>query len=186
VQLLPPPGPERRRQLTWLSLLALVTAAIAWYEFGRGTPPAETHQAASNPRANGAAAASANVLPEPVKLGTLTDDSGPPEPGRNLFRFGVHPPPPAPPAPKTPVQTGPPPPPPPPPGPPLINLRLIGLAERPDVGRVAELKDPTGALLYGLEGQILDGRYRLQKIGLESVIVSYLDGSGQRTLQLGR
>jgi len=184
VKLLPPPGPERRRQLTFLALTLAVVAVLGWYEFGRATP-AETHPVASNPKASGTAAAGANILPEPVKLTALTDDASPPDPGRNLFRFGVRPPPPAPPAPA--VAPGPPPPPPPPPGPPPINLRLIGLAERPDIGRVATLKDPaSGALFFGLEGQILDGRYRLQHIGLESVVVAYVDGTGQKTVQLGR
>ena len=36
MKLLPPPGPERRRQLMWLGLLAVVVAALAWYQFGRG------------------------------------------------------------------------------------------------------------------------------------------------------
>ena len=59
--------------------------------------------------------------------------------------------------------------------------------ERPDVGRVVALKDPdSGAVFQALEGQIVDGRYRVVKIGLTSVIVSYIDGSGQRTLSTGR
>ena len=48
------------------------------------------------------------------------------------------------------------------------------------------LKDPdSGAVFQALEGQIVDGRYRVVKIGLTSVIVSYIDGSGQRTLSTG-
>ena len=32
------------------------------------------------------------------------------------------------------------------------------------------------------EGGIVDGRYRLVKIGLESVVIEHLDGSGRTTL----
>ena len=48
------------------------------------------------------------------------------------------------------------------------------------------LRDPATNVLYqAFEGDIVDGRYRVVKVGLESVVLSYLDGSGQRTLALG-
>jgi hypothetical protein len=43
----------------------------------------------------------------------------------------------------------------------------------------------TGALFYAVEGDVVDGRYRLVKVGMRTVVVSYLDGSGQRTLSEG-
>jgi len=184
MKLLPPPGPERRRQLTWLGLLAVVVAALAWYQFGRGPEPAATRPAASNPKAGATNAPGQGVLPEPVKLTDLASEGDTPSPGRNLFRFGVKPTPPPPPVVQLPP--GPPPPPPPPPGPPPIKLRCLGTMERPDVGGVVALKDPdSGAVFQALEGQIVDGRYRVVKIGLTSVVVSYIDGSGQRTLSFG-
>jgi hypothetical protein len=184
MKLLPPPGPERRRQLSWLGLLAVVVAALAWYQFGRGPEPAATRPVASNPKAGATNAPGQGVLPEPVKLTDLASEGDTPSPGRNLFRFGVKPTPPPPPVVQLPP--GPPPPPPPPPGPPPIKLRCLGTMERPDVGRVVALKDPdSGAVFQALEGQIVDGRYRVVKIGLTSVVVSYIDGSGQRTLSFG-
>lgn len=181
MKLLPPPGPERRRQLMWLGLLAVVVSALAWYRFGRSADPAVTRSAASNPKAGGTNASGQGVLPEPVRLADLASEGDAPSAGRNLFRFGVKPAPPPPPVVMPPP--GPPPPPPPPPGPPPIKLRFLGTMERPDVGRVVALKDPdSGAVFQALEGQIVDGRYRVVKIGLTSVIVSYIDGSGQRTL----
>jgi hypothetical protein len=184
MKLLPPPGPERRRQLMWLGLLVVVVAALAWYQFGRGPEPAATRPAASNPKAGGTTAPSQGVLPEPVKLADLASEGDAPSAGRNLFRFGVKPTPPPPPVVLPPP--GPPPPPPTPPGPPPIKLRCLGTMERPDVGRVVALKDPdSGAVFQALEGQIVDGRYRVVKIGLTSVVVSYIDGSGQRTLSFG-
>jgi hypothetical protein len=186
MKLLPPPGPERRRQLTWLGLLAIVVAALAWYQFGRAPEPAAARPAASNPKAGGTNTPGQGVLPEPVKLGDLASEGDAPSAGRNLFRFGVKPTPAPPPVVLPPPQQGPPPSPSPPPGPPAIRLRCLGTMERPDVGRVVALKDPdSGAVFQALEGQIVDGRYRVVKIGLTSVIVSYIDGSGQRTLSTG-
>ncbi len=184
MKLLPPAGPERRRQLTWLMLLAAVVGGLAYYQFGP-TTPAETRPLTSNAKTNGAGANVPLVLPDEVKLASLTAASETPQAGRNLFRFGVTPAPPPPPAPK-PLPPGPPPPPPPPPGPPPIGLKFLGWVDRPDVGRVATLKDPaTGALFQAVEGQIVDGRYRLVKIGHESVVMSYVDGAGQRTIPVG-
>jgi hypothetical protein len=52
---------------------------------------------------------------------------------------------------------------------------------------IATLKDrSTNALYQAVEGDIVDGRYRVVKIGVESVVVSYVDGTGLRTLALGR
>jgi hypothetical protein len=185
VKLLPPPGPERRRQLFWLFLLLVVVGALGYYEFGQPPAPAEARPAASNSRASGQGQAGATVLPDPVKLAALEASEDEPEAGRNLFRFGVKPPPPTPPGPP-PKPAGPPPPPPPPPGPPPIALKYLGWVDRPDIGRVATLKDPaTGALFQALEGQIVDGRYRVVKIGHESIVVSYVDGTGQRTIGVG-
>jgi hypothetical protein len=66
-----------------------------------------------------------------------------------------------------------------------VPLQLVALATLPGNVRTATLRDTgTSTLVIGQEGQVLDGRYRLVKIGLESVIVSYLDGSGRRTLAL--
>jgi hypothetical protein len=51
---------------------------------------------------------------------------------------------------------------------------------------LATLKDPvSGAVFQAFEGDVIDGRYRIVKVGLQSVIVSYVDGSGSRTIALG-
>ena len=72
-------------------------------------------------------------------------------------------------------------------GPPPIGLRLAGLMVSPGTNRtMATLKDPaSGGLFHAFEGDIVDGRYRLVKVGTQSVVVSYVDGSGIRTLGLG-
>jgi hypothetical protein len=85
----------------------------------------------------------------------------------------------------------PPPPPPPPPvpqGPPPIPLKLTSIIPDPYVpGRSrAYLTDPkSGVVFEAVEGNIVDGRYKLIKVGQTSVVMSYLDGSGQRTINLG-
>jgi hypothetical protein len=82
---------------------------------------------------------------------------------------------------------GPPPPPPGPPPIPPIPLKLVGLTSLPDKGRtMATLKDPvTNAVFQVFEGDVVDGRYRLVKVGVTTVVMSYLDGSGQRTIPNG-
>jgi len=65
-------------------------------------------------------------------------------------------------------------------------LKLTGRFEGPDGRVIVTLKDSTtGALFHASEGEIVDGRYRLLKVGVQSVVVAYLDGSGQRTIALG-
>lgn len=57
----------------------------------------------------------------------------------------------------------------------------------PDSGKVmVTLKDPvSGAIFQAFEGDVVDGRYRVVKVGLQSVVLAYPDGSGQRTIALG-
>ena len=77
-----------------------------------------------------------------------------------------------------PVPTGPPPPPP-------ITLRFIGLIEAPPrTGRVALLSDGRGGLMSGREGDTVDGRYRMLRVGLDSIEMAYLDGRGRQTIRL--
>ena len=75
-------------------------------------------------------------------------------------------------------------PPPPPPLPP-IQLRFIGLIEAPDrAGRVALLSDGKGGLMNGREGDIIEGRYRVLRVGADSLDLAYADGRGRQTIRL--
>jgi len=185
MKILPPPGPERRRQLGLLALMGVALLALWWYRYGR--LPAASLTPTSNAQTGLPGPPAATSLPEPVGLGRLASEEAPPQAGRNLFRFGARPAPPPPPMPSRPTVMGPPPPPPPPAGPPPIPLKLVGLLEWPGTSRTrATLKDPvSGALFEAFEGEVIDGRYRLVKVGVQSVVVAYLDGSGQRTIPLG-
>lgn len=108
----------------------------------------------------------------------------PEEGGRNPFRFGSSRPPATavpeaeasatlPPAPV--VPSGPPPPPP-------IALKFIGIVEKGDT-KVAILSG-AGYTLHGKEGDSVDGRYRILRIGVESIEIAYLDGRGRQTIRL--
>lgn len=107
---------------------------------------------------------------------------------RNPFRFYQPPPPPPPPRAARPAQSpafsappvpvGPPPPPP-------ITLRFIGLIEAPQrSGRVALLSDGRGGLMNGREGEIIEGRYRVLRVGTDSIDLAYADGRGRQTIRL--
>jgi hypothetical protein len=77
-----------------------------------------------------------------------------------------------------PVPTGPPPPPP-------ITLRFIGLIEAPlNTGRVALLSDGRGGLMHGREGDTVDGRYKMLRVGTDSIEMAYVDGRGRQTIRL--
>ena len=197
MNILPPAGPQRSRQLTLLGLLLVVLSIVVWRyvlpESSAGAPvvngPAVNRPVTSNPQARPGqpanAAAPSGLLPEALKLGSLEPVPDAPEVTRNPFAFGARPAPPKPVDPAPQIAQAPPPPPK-PPWPPPIQLKLVVIMDGPDGRRQAGLKDPaTGAIYTAVEGMVVDGRYKIVKIAGQSVVISYLDGSGQRTLILG-
>ena len=66
---------------------------------------------------------------------------------------------------------------------PPINLKLIGIVEQGS-GRpkIAILSDGSGPPVYGKEGGIVLGRYRILKIGDESIELAY--ARGHQTIRL--
>lgn len=106
---------------------------------------------------------------------------------RNPFRFQPKAPPPPPPSAVVPVTPALPPggaftPPPGPPPPPPIPLKFIGIVEKQGL-KVAAMSD-CRMTYYGTEGQVIDGRYRLIKIGVESMMIEDVDGQGRTTVRL--
>ena len=76
-----------------------------------------------------------------------------------------------------PVPVGPPPPPP-------IAMKFIGLVEQaPSRLKLAVLSDGKN-VFYGKEGDTIEGRYRIERIGAESIDMAYIDGRGRQTLRL--
>ena len=177
------------RPRPWLLvLLGLVIAAyVVSRMFSGGTvSPAVTTAA---PRQPGGAAADKPAVVDPaeldVKIETLNArgaESADVE--RNPFRFQPKPPPPPPPMPPAPptsytppVPAGPPPP------PPIGNtIKFIGIVETAN-GRIGAFSD-CKATFPGREGEVLEGKYRIVRIGVESATLEYLDGTGQAILPL--
>ena len=178
--------PKKHRQYMFLGGLLLILVIIVTYQLGGFEPPATTTTTPSNPPAQRSSTTTSRreVPVTDVKLDVL---QAPREelPGaeRNPFRFRPKPapPPPAPVVRNTPPvitprgPTGPPPPPP-------IPLRVIGVIDAEP--RVSVLSDGRGNVFYGKEGDVIDGRYRVLRIGPDSAELSYTDGRGRQTLRM--
>ena len=179
---------KRQREVALVALAVLLVATIVWRvrseapSASDGVSRASAPAPAANQPPNSKYSAAVNIdalnaeRPEPV-------DSD-----RNPFRFRPKPlPSPPPPTPKptsntatSPIGAGPIEPSPPPP----IPLKYIGVMKHddPKVGRVAVLSDSRG-VYHGREGDIIEGRYRILKIGVESIDLEYLDGRGRQTIR---
>ena len=179
---------KRQRELAF-GAIAVILVAVAVWSLRSGTP-----QPSANTTPN--SSANAQVRPksafEEVNLKALEAER--PEPGestRNPFRFKPKPPP-APPPPtaaqikqkqqaavemaaRGPIE---------PPPPPRIPLKYIGDMSDPKnpSKRIAILSDARSTY-YGREGEIVEGRYLIMRIGVESIELAYLDGRGRQTIR---
>jgi hypothetical protein len=195
------PASKRQRQL--LVGLGVVLAAVLIFQVlpmmtGGDTPADTTTAASGTARAPSQSPASAARGARGQQEGTVEDvrlaklEQEWPAPGksrRNPFTMTAPPPPPTatpPPSattkpvdPEVAAPTGPPPPPPIPP----ITLKFIGVISSDTLGKIAGLSD--GKFVYrGREGQIIEGRYRIVKIGEESIQIEYVNGTGRQTIRL--
>ena len=179
---------DRRKLLAGVAagLVLILAAWSLWPSPPQAQAPARTSGAA---RGKIAPAAESLGPMAPVKLGALNDArDAPGAAARNPFRFQpkvVAPPPPTRPlsqpvieAPRVaPLPSGPPPVPP-------IPLKLIGVLERENGVKWAILSDGKSGPMYGKDGDIVDGRYVIVKIGTESVEITYTDGRGRQVIRL--
>lgn len=182
--------PVDRRQLMLGAAAVVVLGLAAWTLWPSTAAPTATAPAQTRAR-NARAGAPAETGPVgPVRLAALTasrDDPG--QARRNPFRFQpkfVPPPQPRPPTQEVteaPRPTGPIGPPPPPPVPP-IALKLIGVLERANGVKWAVLSDGKSGPMYGKDGDIIDGRYLIVKIGTESIEMTHADGRGRQVIRL--
>ena len=173
-----------RRRLAIAGAVILVVAVVGWWQ----TRPAPTSVAAAAP----ARTPRATVEPvlaqvKPLRLDVLAANRGEPSgTERNPFRFQpkvVAPPPrPVAPPPEVTRPAAPAVPAGPPPAPP-IPLKFIALVERASGVKWAVLSDGK-VTMYGKDGDTIDGRYRIVKIGTESVEITYLDGRGRQVIRL--
>jgi hypothetical protein len=170
-----------------LLLVLLLGGAIGywmwpWGAQGTGAPgPASARGGATSAAGQGVADINLELLKREPRALTPPD--------RNPFRFerraSAAPPPRQAarrPAPVEEVPTGPLPPPPPPP----IPLRYIGYLQPRDAvaGRVAVLSDGRNNVFNVREGEVVEGRYRVLRVGNDSADLVYLDGRGRQTIRL--
>jgi hypothetical protein len=174
--------PERRKQIL-LVVLGLILAFFGYraWSSAPASPGASAGTARPGPTAGQPSTDTAPAFD--VHLRELQENRREAVEGtRNLFRFRPKPPPSASLASSAAaVPSGPPQPPPLPP----ITLKFIGVIERPERSeKIAVLRDPTGHLWSGHEGAIIEGRFRILRIGAESIELAYLDGRGRQTIRL--
>jgi hypothetical protein len=185
---------KQRRQLIVLGVLGAALALVLGWQFrpaARGPTRTTPGPVAGGPVVLGAGRAPAP--PPDLRFDALdTSRPVPAETGRNPFRFRAA----APPASRLPGGEGAPTPPivterspepvvppgPPPPQP--VPYKFIGMVSASSTGgKVAVLSDGK-FVYYGREGDIIEGRYRLVKIGEESLQIEHLDGRGRQTLRM--
>ena len=188
MKIAPTPIKDKRVRALRLVGLLVVLGGVVYYSFFRqaeGIPSASNLATSATGSPVGAGGLAS--LPSALRFGALEPVSDTPAAGRNPFRFGVPPPPPVAPRPATPPSApaaqGPPPPPPGPPPPPAITLKFVGVVQLPTGQKRASLSDGRG-LFMGAEGDVIDGRFRIVKIGVESIVMEYLDGRGRQTIPL--
>jgi hypothetical protein len=175
-------APSRQALLLAALVLGLVAVLVGQFRDQGGSVPERQPAVATSGTVRGAVARDrAESVPE-VRLSVLKAPmSAQVQKGRNLFREQPKAPPPPPPG-----VVAPPPPAPdpnaPPPPPPPITLRLVAIVQ--GAGRpVAALTDGRD-VFYGREGDVIEGQYKIVKINVESIDISYADGRGQRRLSL--
>jgi hypothetical protein len=195
-------APAANRPRPWLLvLLALVVAAYAVSRIfsGPSAPAPVPTTSASRP---GRGAANGPIDPKEldVRVESLNQKAPPLGEGdRNPFRFQPKPPPEPPPSAYTPPVTKPVDPgpigptlPPPPPEPPRIGdtVKFIGIVETAN-GKIGafsfwdpQTRECRGVPTPGREGDVIEGRYRVVRLGIESAVLEYLDGKGRATLPL--
>lgn len=176
----------KRREKLLLGLLALALAAALLN--------ALRHRSASPDSPHAASRQDASLEPIPrIDLDRLLGKSPEAQVGeRDLFGFGSvpAPPPPAPPA-STPALTATPPPQVPVvplaaslPRLPPLNLKYIGSVENAKGVKVAVLLTDRNEVLTGQTGEVVANRYRVAKIGIESVDLEELDSGQTRRIPL--
>ena len=186
------PMPARTLVLAAVAVTATVVLLAIW-------PHATADNTGSSPetlRDGGVAPQADPAVPPALGLDEMSAERTAPANRRDLFRFGAAQPGPAQidPGAGQPAQAprggrrGAPPAPPPadqpvlPAQPAPIPLRFVGLSDTPN-GKVASLSDGT-FVFNGREGDVIEGRWRIVRIGAESLVIERFDGTGRQTLRL--
>ena len=182
---------DRRRLLIGLGIVVMLGVAAWRYLASDGMTPATTPARGGTARRPAQVTAAEPLPPaEEVRLAFLQLERDEPSAAtRNPFKFdrrtGAAAPPSEPVASFTPVAPAEPAAPRGPPAPPPIPLKFIGVVEKGEGMKWAVLSVGDGrGPFHGKEGDIIDGRYRILKIGTESIEMAYLDGRGRQTIRL--
>lgn len=178
------------RRLRWLgATLVVAVVAVMVARSGSDAPlPAAPRRVAPVADNRSGTTPAESVTPVDVNLEALrAAREAPADGGRDPFRFRPAPAPPpqripgvaddqsvTPPPPR--VPTGPPPPPP-------ITLKFIGLVQKADGTKIAVLSDGKRPI-SGKEGEEIEGRYKILRVGTESIEIAYIDGRGRQTIRL--
>lgn len=184
---------KRRKEILLGVVLAILGIVVYRTFLSAGTSP-KGPTPSNQRRGAGAQARSgqspAAIAAPDVKLELLEGERPAPiDAERNVFRYKPKAPPPPPPSafrpPPTSVSTPAPAAPSGPPPPPPITLKFIGVVEQPGTKlKMAVLTDGLGPPMTAVEGATVGGRYRVIRIGVESIELSYLDGRGRQTIRL--
>ena len=172
------------RQLLVLGALLVVLFGVLYWQLG-GSPAAVPAQVRRVPPAGHSKDGA--LMVEAVRMDALTATRPPPGDGpRDPFVFEVVRPQPVSVAgggngpdgrmPVTEMPVGPPPPPP-------IQLKFIGIVNAASTSKIAVLSDGKN-VFYGREGETVDGRYRIEHIGVESIEMARTDGQGRQVIRL--
>ncbi|HEX4567842.1 MAG TPA: hypothetical protein VH138_14495 [Vicinamibacterales bacterium] len=181
--------PQGRTRLLLILFGVVAVGALiytTWPAAEPKSPPSNQGRDARKPQPTTGATGSLEVRLDELKQ----PPAGSAETTRNPFKFYVKPPPSPPPTPVRPTATA-------PalptsqsvnPGapnyvPPPITIKFIGVLEK-DGSKWAIFSDGKGQPQYAKEGQTVLGQYKLLKIGVESVTMSYLDGRGVQTIPM--
>src|SRR5580765_4248862 len=175
------------RQLTILGVLGVVLVGVLYYQMAPGGEP-QARPLRPVPIAR-APKDGAPIAVDPVRLDVLKRTRPEPRGGhQDPFSFQARRTATSPEAGSTPVPQptaptpvaelqGPPPPPP-------ITLRFIGILNAASTSKIAVLSDGKGNVFYGREGETIDGRYRIDRIGVESIDMAWTDGRGHQVIRL--
>jgi hypothetical protein len=182
-------GSERRKQILLLALVGVLALVVGYQVWSSYSPQSTTGDAsaASNVRGASRAQAAPPLTAPDVHLAELSAEHPTPDSAdRNLFRFKERPLPPPPPRPIAPVAPVPPARSGPPPAPtvPPIRLKFIGYIQTESGQKIALLSDGLGRPEHVVEGGTALGQYKIWRIGVESIDISYLDGRGRQTIRL--
>ena len=181
---------DSRRQLWLLAILSVILIGVLWWRLSPEpvAGPLATARPAQAAAARRGRAAAGGPAVEAVHLDALAASRATPDEGtRDPFRFNAPaPPPPTPVAPVaelggtpgslSPIASA-------PTGPPPMLLKFIGILKPASTAPIAVLTDGKN-VFYGREGETIEGRYRIERIGVESVEMAWADGQGHQVIRL--